>query len=35
MILEPHFTEDVSELPNDIFGPGSLTWWGTLAFMIG
>jgi len=34
MTLEPRFTEDVSELPNDIFGPGSLTWWGTMGFMI-
>jgi cytochrome c oxidase subunit III len=34
MSLEPHFTEDVSELPNDLFGPASLTWWGTLGFMV-
>ena len=34
MSLEPHFTEDVSELPNDILGSGSLTWWGTLGFMV-
>ena len=34
MSLEPKFTEDVSELPNDILGPGSLTWWGTVGFMV-
>lgn len=34
MSLEPHFTEDVSELPHDLFGPASLTWWGTLGFMV-
>ena len=34
MSLEPHFTEDVSELPTDILGPGSLTWWGTIGFMV-
>ena len=34
MSLEPQFTEDVSDLPNDVFGAGSLTWWGTLAFMV-
>jgi cytochrome c oxidase subunit 3 len=34
MSLEPHFTEDVAELPNDILGSGSLTWWGTLGFMV-
>jgi cytochrome c oxidase subunit III len=34
MSIEPHFTEDVSELPNDILGSGSLTWWGTLGFMV-
>ena len=34
MSLEPHFTEDVSDLPNNIFGSGSLTWWGTIAFMV-
>jgi len=34
MSLEPQFTEDVSDLPNNIFGSGSLTWWGTIAFML-
>lgn len=34
MSLEPHFTEDLSELPNDILGSGSLTWWGTIGFMV-
>lgn len=34
MSLEPHFTEDLRELPNDIMGSGSLTWWGTLGFMV-
>jgi cytochrome c oxidase subunit 3 len=34
MSLEPHFTEDVSGLPNDILGSGSLTWWGTIGFMV-
>jgi heme/copper-type cytochrome/quinol oxidase subunit 3 len=28
------FTADVSELPTHKFGPGSLTWWGVLGFMI-
>ena len=34
MSFEPHFTEDVAELPNDVLGSGSLTWWGTIAFMV-
>jgi cytochrome c oxidase subunit 3 len=34
MSLQPHFTEDVAELPNDIVGSGSLTWWGTISFMV-
>lgn len=34
MSLQPHFTEDLSELPNDIVGSGSLTWWGTIGFMV-
>jgi len=34
MIPEPHFTEDLAELPNNILGPGSLTWWGTVGFML-
>jgi cytochrome c oxidase subunit III len=34
MSLRPHFTEDLAELPNDLVGPGSLTWWGTLGFMV-
>jgi heme/copper-type cytochrome/quinol oxidase subunit 3 len=34
MSLEPHFTEDLAELPTDILGPASLTWWGTIGFMV-
>jgi cytochrome c oxidase subunit III len=34
MSLEPHFTEDLSGLPHDKFGAGSLTWWGTIGFMV-
>ena len=34
MILEPHFTEDVAELPTHKFGPSSLTWWGIIGFMV-
>lgn len=34
MILEPRFTDDVSELPTFKFGPSSLTWWGVLGFMV-
>jgi cytochrome c oxidase subunit 3 len=34
MILEPRFTDDVSELPTFKFGPSSLTWWGVIGFMV-
>jgi cytochrome c oxidase subunit 3 len=34
MILEPRFTDDVSELPTFKFGPSSLTWWGIIGFMV-
>ena len=34
MIRPVRFTADVSELPTHKFGPGSLTWWGVLGFMI-
>jgi cytochrome c oxidase subunit 3 len=34
MSLPPHFTEDVADLPTDVLGPGSLTWWGTIGFMV-
>ena len=34
MILEPRFTADVSGLPTSKFGPGSLTWWGILGYMV-
>lgn len=34
MILEPQFTADVSGLPTSKFGPGSLTWWGILGYMV-
>ena len=31
MILEPRFTDDLSDLPNFKFGPSSLTWWASSA----
>jgi cytochrome c oxidase subunit 3 len=34
MIRAPRFTEDVADLPTHKFGPGSLTWWGIMAYMI-
>jgi heme/copper-type cytochrome/quinol oxidase subunit 3 len=34
MILEPRFTDDVSDLPTFKFGPSSLTWWGIIGFMV-
>lgn len=34
MMLKPHFTSDLSELPSHAFGHRSLTWWGVLAFMV-
>jgi len=34
MILEPRFTDDLSDLPTSKFGPSSLTWWGVLGFMV-
>jgi len=34
MILEPRFTDDVADLPTYTFGPGSLTWWGIIGFMV-
>ena len=34
MILEPRFTDDVSDLPTHKFGPSSLTWWGIIGFMV-
>ena len=34
MILEPRFTDDLSDLPNFKFGPSSLTWWGIIGFMV-
>jgi cytochrome c oxidase subunit 3 len=34
MTCPVRFTADVSELPTHKFGPGSLTWWGVLGFMI-
>jgi heme/copper-type cytochrome/quinol oxidase subunit 3 len=33
-MLKPRFTADVSALPTHKFGPGSLTWWGIILFMI-
>jgi cytochrome c oxidase subunit 3 len=34
MILEPRFTDDVSELPTFKFGTSSLTFWGIIGFMV-
>lgn len=34
MTLPPAFTEDVSKLETDGFGPRSLTWWGVVGFMV-
>jgi len=34
MTLVPKFTEDVARLPTHAFGPRSLTWWGTVGFMV-
>ena len=34
MTLAPRFTEDVAALPTHAFGPRSLTWWGTVGFMV-
>jgi cytochrome c oxidase subunit III len=34
MILEPRFTDDLSDLPTFKFGASSLTWWGVLGFMV-
>lgn len=34
MIIKPRFTDDVAELPAFAFGPSSLTWWGTIGFMV-
>jgi len=34
MTLAPKFTEDVAALPTHGFGPRSLTWWGTVGFMV-
>src|SRR6185312_2781360 len=34
MILHARFTEDLSGLPTSKFGPGSLTWWGIIGYMV-
>ena len=34
MIRAPRFTQDVADLPTYKFGPGSLTWWGIIGYMI-
>jgi cytochrome c oxidase subunit III len=34
MMLEPRFTDDLGQLPTYKFGPGSLTWWGIIGFMV-
>jgi cytochrome c oxidase subunit III len=33
MMLQPHFTGDLSKLPTHAFGHRSLTWWGIIGFM--
>ena len=30
----PHFTGDLAQLPSHAFGNRSLTWWGTIGFMV-
>jgi cytochrome c oxidase subunit 3 len=34
MIPAPRFTDDLAALPTHKFGPGSLTWWGIIGFML-
>ena len=34
MIRAPRFTQNVADLPTYKFGPGSLTWWGIIGFMV-
>jgi cytochrome c oxidase subunit III len=34
MIPAPRFTDSVADLPTHKFGPGSLTWWGIIGFMV-
>jgi cytochrome c oxidase subunit III len=34
MMREPHFTDDVGHLPATAFSHRSLTWWGTIGFMV-
>lgn len=34
MIRSVRFTEDLSHLPTHKFGPGSITWWGVVGFMV-
>jgi heme/copper-type cytochrome/quinol oxidase subunit 3 len=34
MIRPPHFSEDLSELPDHAFSHRSLTWWGVMGFMV-
>ena len=34
IIVEPRFTDDISDLPSFKFGPSSLTWWGIIGFMV-
>lgn len=34
MTRAPHFTGDLAQLPTHAFGHRSLTWWGTIGFMV-
>jgi cytochrome c oxidase subunit III len=34
MIRSVRFTDDVSHIPTHKFGPSSVTWWGTMGYMV-
>jgi heme/copper-type cytochrome/quinol oxidase subunit 3 len=34
MMREHRFTHDLAQLPTHAFGPRSLTWWGTIGYMV-
>jgi heme/copper-type cytochrome/quinol oxidase subunit 3 len=34
MIREPRTVHDLSELPDNVFGPRDIMWWGTLGFVM-
>ena len=34
MMREPRFTEDLAHLPTHAFGHRSLTWWGTIGYIV-